>query len=70
MLGMAFFSPTSERTSSLLEAFGILALCCLFMLLGVRLVSVTAQELRDAPAQLSKRRDQLEAWINRENKNV
>ena len=70
MLVLAFFAPSSERTSSLLEAVGLLLVCTLFMYLGVRLVSVTAQELRDAPQQLAKRRDQFEAWINRERKDA
>jgi uncharacterized protein YacL len=70
MLVMAFVGPASERTSSLLEALALLVVCFLVMLLGMRLVSVTAKELRDAPAQLVKRRDRFEAWINRESKDV
>ncbi len=67
LLVIAFIGPSSERLSSLLEAFGWLAGS---LLVSVRLVSVTAQELRDAPKQLAKRRDQFEAWINRERKDV
>ena len=70
MLVTSFLGNTSERTSSLLEALGLLALCFLFMVLGMRLVSVTTQELRDAPRELAKRRDRFEAWINRESKDV
>lgn len=70
MLVAAFRGPISERTSSLIEAVALLLLCTLFMALGVRLVSVTAQELRDAPKQLANRRARFEAWINRENKDV
>jgi|GEM_PF-4008118 len=70
MLVASFLGPTTERTSNLFEAVALLLLCGLFMVLGVRLVSVTPQEIRDAPAQLANRRKRFEAWINRENKDV
>lgn len=54
-----------ERATKLGEGLAGVLFCSLFLYLGIRAVRVSKQELRDAPKQLARRRDQLEAWINK-----
>ena len=51
----ALFAPTSERMVRFSEGvFGSL-ICALFFYLGMRVIRVSKQELREAPAQLASR---------------
>jgi hypothetical protein len=70
MLGMSFLGSRSGRVGSLLEAVALLAVSFLVMLLGIRLVSVTAQDISEGPSRLAALRDRFERWVNREDKNV
>lgn len=61
----AFSGPATERVTRFSEAvFGALV-CALLFYIGGRVLRVSKQELRNGPAQLAHRRDQLEAWINK-----
>jgi len=61
---VAIFAP-AERTAQLSEGLLGVVFCALFLYLGIRAVRVSKKELRDSPKQLARRRDQLEAWINK-----